>query len=106
MEYTKQERILSIFFRALRGEELSVRRLADEYGTSAKSITRDINDIKAFFSDQRELAGNVDLVYSHQRKCYYLSMEDFLSSRELFALVEVLIGDPAAGGEAEAVYIG
>ncbi len=49
MEYTKQERILSIFFRALRGEELSVRRLADEYGTSAKSITRDINDIKAFF---------------------------------------------------------
>ena len=92
MEYTKQERILSIFFRALRGEELSVRRLADEYGTSAKSITRDINDIKAFLSDQRELAGNVDLVYSHQRKYYYLSMEDFLSSRELFALVEVLIG--------------
>lgn len=95
MEHTKQERILSIFFRALRGEELFVRQLADEYGISSKSVTRDINDIKAFFADQRELAGNVELVYSYQRKCYYLSMDDFLSSRELFALVEVIIGSRA-----------
>lgn len=34
----------------------------------------------------------MELVYSHQRKCYYLSMDDFLSSKELFALVEVIIG--------------
>lgn len=76
----------------MRGEELFVRQLADEYGISPKSITRDLNDIKAFFADQRELAGNVELAYSYQRKCYYLSMDDFLSSRELFALVEVMIG--------------
>lgn len=95
MGHTKQERILSIFFRALRGEELFARQLADEYGISPKSITRDINDIKAFFADQRELAGNVELAYSYQRKCYYLCMDDFLSSRELFALVEVMIGSRA-----------
>ena len=57
----------------MRGEELFVRQLADEYGISPKSITRDLNDIKAFFADQRELAG----------------------SRELFALVEVMIGSRA-----------
>ena len=31
MENTKQERVLEIFFRGLRGEDLSVQRLADEY---------------------------------------------------------------------------
>ena len=55
MEHQKQERVLAIFFRALRGEDLLIRQLADEFGTSAKSITRDLNDIKAFFADNREL---------------------------------------------------
>lgn len=31
MENTKMDRVLEIFFRGLRGEDLSVQRLADEY---------------------------------------------------------------------------
>ena len=31
MENTKQYRVLEIFFRSLRGEDLSVHELADEY---------------------------------------------------------------------------
>lgn len=31
MEFSKQDRILEIFFRALRGEGLSVQKLSDEY---------------------------------------------------------------------------
>lgn len=34
------DRALEIFFRGLRGEDLSVQRLADEYEVSTKSITR------------------------------------------------------------------
>jgi len=95
MEYKKQERTLSILFRALHGEDLFVRQLADEYGISVKSITRDINDIKAFFANNRELIGNTELTYSYKRKCYRISMDDFLSSKELFSLVEIIIGSRA-----------
>ena len=40
MENTKQYRVLEIFFRGLRGEDLSVQELANEYNVSTKSITR------------------------------------------------------------------
>ena len=92
MENTKQYRVLEIFFRALRGEDISVRRLADEYNVSTKSVSRSISDLKAFLADNRELVGNTELEYSHKDKCYRLYMDEFLSSKELFALVEVMIG--------------
>lgn len=92
MENTKYERLLEIFFRGLRGEDLSVQRLADEYGVSTKSVTRSINDLKAFLADHRELVGNTELQYSHQSKCYRLNMDEFLNTQELFSLVEVMIG--------------
>lgn len=92
MENTRQERLLEIFFRGLRGEDLSVQSLADAYGVSTKSITRSLNDLKAFLADHRELVGNTQLEYSHQDRCYRLYMDEFLSSKELFSLVEVMIG--------------
>ena len=99
MENTKQHRVLEIFFRALRGEDISVRRLADEYGVSTKSISRCIADLKAFLADNRELVGNTELEYSYKDKCYRLLMDEFLSSKELFALVEVMIGARAFSQE-------
>lgn len=95
MEYTRTERLLEIFFRALRGEALSVRKLADEYGVSAKSVSRSINDLKAFLADHRELVDNAELQYSNRDRRYRLCMDEFLSSRELFAVIEVLIGSRA-----------
>ena len=92
MEGTKQDRILEIFFRSLRGEDLSVQSLADEYGVSTKSISRSINDLKAFLADHIDLVGNTELQYSYSDKCYRLYMDEFLSNKELFSLVEVMIG--------------
>lgn len=92
MENTRRDRVLEIFFRGLRGEDLSVQKLADEYEVSTKSITRSLNDLKAFLADHRELVGHTELQYSHRDKCYRLYMDEFLSSKELFAIVEVLIG--------------
>lgn len=99
MENTKQERSLEIFFRALRGEDIFVQKLADEYGVSTKSISRSINDLKNFFAEHRELVGNTELQYSHRDKCYRLYMDEFLSSKELFALMEVMIGARAFSRE-------
>lgn len=88
----KQERVLELFFRGLRGEDLSIRNLANEYDVSTKSISRDIADLKAFLADHRDLVGNTELEYSHQDKCYRLFMDEFLNNKELFSLIEVLIG--------------
>lgn len=88
----KQERLLELFFRGLRGEDISIRNLANEYEVSTKSISRDINDLKAFLADHRNLVGNTELEYSHQDKCYRLFMDEFLTNKELFSLIEVLIG--------------
>lgn len=63
MENSKQDRVLEIFFRGLRGEDLSVQKLADEYGVSTKSITRSINDLIAF------------LVQGNTEKPYYFRVD-------------------------------
>lgn len=99
MENTKQERLLEIFFRCLRGESLSVQRLADEYNVSTKSISRNINDLKAFLAEHRSLVGNTELIYSSQERCYHLYMDEFLSNKELFSLIEVMIGARAFSKE-------
>ena len=99
MESTKQERLLEIFFRCLRGESLFVQKLADEYGLSTKSISRNINDLKAFLADHRELVGNTKLIYSSQERSYHLYMDEFLTNKELFALIEVMIGARAFSKE-------
>ena len=70
----------------------TVSALANEYGVSTKSISRNINDLKAFFADHRDLVGNTKFEYSYQDKCYRLYMDEFLTNKELFALVEVMIG--------------
>ena len=86
----KQERVLELFFRAIRGEDLSIKKLAGEYCVSTKSISRDINDLKAFLADHRELVGNTELQYSHQGKSYHLYKttpefdEGLLRQRSLF----------------------
>ena len=91
----KLERTLAIFFRAVRGEDLVVKRIADEYGVSTKTIARDISDLKAFLAENRDMLGYAELKYSYHQKAYRLQMEEFLSDRELLALVKILIASRA-----------
>lgn len=46
----KKNRLLELFYRAVKGENLSVKNLAEEYGISTKSISRDIGEIKNFLN--------------------------------------------------------
>ena len=87
----RQERLLEIFFAAC-GERRFQCRNWQEYGVSTKSISRNLNDLKAFLAEHRELVGSTELEYSYQSKCYRLHMDEFLTTQEMFALVEVMIG--------------
>ena len=95
----KTNRTLEILFRGIRGEDLSPARLADEFGVSAKSITRNLNEIKDFLADRRELTDNAELEYSNKNKSYKISFGDLLCDKELFALAKVIIGARAFSQE-------
>lgn len=92
MRNTKLDRTLEIFIRGLKGEGLVTCDLADKYHVENKTINRSIDDLRAFLADHRDLMGNASLEYSRSTRTYHLHMEEFLSSQELFAIVEVLIG--------------
>lgn len=92
MENEKNERMLEIFFRALRGESISVKKFSEEYKVSTKSISRDINRIQEFLSEHRELMQNAELTYSYKNRAYLLNSDEFLKNKELFALVKVILG--------------
>ncbi len=88
----KSERVLELFFRALKGEALSVSKLADKYNITKRSMTRDINCLKDFLAEHRDILGNAELEYSSSNHCYTLKMDNFISNKELLAISKVLIG--------------
>lgn len=94
-KYVKTDRVMELFFRALKGESLSVSKLADEFGVSSRSITRDINNLKIFLYEQKDIFGSADLEYSTSNHCYTLKMDNLLTNRELLAVTKVLIGSRA-----------
>lgn len=91
----KLDRVMELFFRAMKGESLSVQQLAFEYNVSNRSITRDINSLKVFLADHVDVLGYAELEYSGTNHTYSLKMDHFLSNKELFAVTKVLIGSRA-----------
>lgn len=66
--------------------------MAQEYEVSAKSISRDIGEIKNFLCENRELVGNTELKYCSNSKSYYLEFDNFLLSKELVCIIKIIIG--------------
>lgn len=88
----KKNRVLDIFYRAMKGENISVKSIAEEYDVSTKSISRDINEIKNFLSDNRNLVGNTEFKYIANAKSYNLEVDNLLLSKELIAIIKMMIG--------------
>lgn len=105
MKNQKSYRMFEIFFRALRGEQITVKKLAKEYKVSTKSISRDISEIQEFLSEHRDLMQNAELNYSHKNKAYILNSDEFLKNKELFALVMIILGSRALSKEDVLVLI-
>ena len=95
----KTDRILEIFYRAMKGEALSAASLADEYKVSSRSISRDLTGLKMFFSEHREAMGYAELAYTSSDHCYRLQMENFITNKELLAVTKILIGVKALASD-------
>lgn len=99
MTNLKLDRVLELFLRGLRGENLSAKKLADEYHVSSRSITRDISSLEDFLADHRDLLGNAYLEYSHSDHTCQLVLDEFLTNKELLAMIKCLIGTRAFSKE-------
>ena len=88
----KTDRILEIFYRAMKGEALSATSLADEYKVSTRGISRDLTGLKMFMADHRDAMGNAELLYTSSDHCYRLQMDNFITNKELLAITKILIG--------------
>lgn len=89
------DRALEILFRILRGEEVSVKKLADEHNVSTKSISRDISRVKNFLAENRDLTSNAELAYCYAHKAYRLAADEFLTNKEVLAIAKALLGTRA-----------
>ena len=92
MDADKKDRMLEIFFRLMKGEDLSARKLAAEYDISPRSISRDFTSLKTFFDLNYDKLGKPELVYNNASKTYHLNMDSFITNAELLSLAKLLIG--------------
>ena len=94
---SKYSRILDLYNRLLAGEVLNKNSLAIEYGVNPRSIQRDIDDIREFFSN-RMISGSelTEIRYDRSAKGYKLVnlKTTTLTNAELFAVTKILIRPP------------
>lgn len=86
MENERLDRVLETFYRLLHGEVVPNRLIAEEYGISSKSVSRDIARINDFLAEHRELMQNAEVTYSHKDRAYILKSDEFLKKSGAFCL--------------------
>ena len=90
---SKHNRVLELYNRLLSGEILNKNNLALEYGVNPRSIQRDIDDIRGFFSN-RMISGSelAEVRYDRSARGYRLInlKTTTLTNAELFAVTKIL----------------
>lgn len=72
----KNSRILNIFVLLSKGQRVSVVELANKYSVNARTIQRDISDIKFFLADYMVDTGEcMTIEYDRIEKGYYMMKE-------------------------------
>ena len=97
-ETGKNDRILDIYTRLLNGESINKQEAAARYGVNEKSIQRDIDDIRDYFSQKLVEDGQGKaVVYNRQVKGYYLETQSQtkLTNSEILAVCKILLDSRA-----------
>lgn len=90
----KHDRVLEIYNRLLSGEVINKAALALEYGVNPRSIQRDIDAIREFYSNRAVTGdGLSEIYYDRNAKGYRLinSKTVTLTNAELFSIIKILL---------------
>lgn len=95
MDYkgNKAFRLLNIYERLNKGENVSKRKLADEFGVSLKTVQRDIDDLRAYISENHFDEVEISIVYNKADNNYRLVRfaREWLTNEEALALCKIIL---------------
>ena len=91
---TKIDRVLMIYEQLRSGKVVNKAAVAAEYGVTERSIQRDIDTLRAFFSEQAaRQGGSTEIVYDRARKGFVLDgvRNSVMSNGEILAVSKILL---------------
>lgn len=91
---SKHERVLEIHSRLMSGEVVRKQELADEYGVNERSIQRDIDDIREFYSNRTVNGeGVTEVKYDRSAGGFRIVSEKMvtLTNAKLFSVAKILL---------------
>ena len=91
---SKNYRILNMYQRLCSGKCLNKQEEAKKFGVDERSIQRDIDDIRAFLTEQADNSGDSrQVVYDRIRKGYVLTGAEqaLMSNDEILAVSKILL---------------
>lgn len=92
----KYDRKLAIFYNLLECVPVNTKDAAQYYNVSTKTIQRDIDAIRSFLSENNNEKGTQkEVVYDRKNDNYYISGNDKLCAKEIFAISKVLLDSRA-----------
>ena len=88
----KVNRVLTIYSKLVNGEIINKKEMAENFNVNEKTIQRDLEDLRAYFSDNIEILGAKDIVYSRNKKGYRLDNRDEILTREdILVITKILL---------------
>lgn len=88
----KVNRILTIHSKLVNGEVVNKKEIAEYFNVNEKTIQRDLEDIKAYFSDNIGILGVKDIIYNRKKRGYILDNRDEILTREdILVITKILL---------------
>lgn len=86
-------RLLNIYERLNKGEEIVKESLANEFGVSNKTIQRDIDDLRAYIAETHIDELDTSIRYDKSKNCYYLVRleREWMTNEEALAMCKILL---------------
>ncbi|MCH5189356.1 MAG: HTH domain-containing protein [Oscillospiraceae bacterium] len=88
----KTFRVLSISDRLLDGSELSIEKLAKEFGVSVRTVRRDINALREYIAESDNATQNA-VAYNESKNTYFLIKpeREWVTAEEAIDVTEILL---------------
>lgn len=86
-------RLLSIYERLNKGARVNKEALASEFGVSAKTIQRDLDDLRAYLAETHFAEAETSVKYDKAKNVYFLVRleREWLTNEEVLALCKILL---------------
>lgn len=89
----KSFRLINIYERLNKGEILNKNKIAEIFGVTAKTIQRDIDDLRAYLAETHYNESDVAIKYSREQGGYYLIKleREWLVNQEVIAILKIIL---------------